>query len=154
MKYKILEIGFLTGSRAYGTADEFSDWDIVVSEVIGAEIEEMMDKANEAFDKDLVFFSDKGQFILFGSKAITAETAVLVPTTKFESDLSVNPVASGDGIFFTFNYGQYTGVREFYTDSVLDTKRARPITDHVKKYLSGSPQIMAASTNLNMLGSE
>ena len=108
-------------------------------------------RANEPADKDLVFFSDNGQFILSGSKAITAETAVLIPATSFESDLSVDPVASGEGVFFTFNYGQFTGVREFYTDSIIDTKRARPVTDHVKRYISGSPEIMATSTNLNML---
>jgi len=103
-----------------------------------------------SFDGSMVFFSKNGQFILRGDKALTS-ASVLETSTSFESKLTVEPVASGDGIFFTFNYGRFTGIREFFTDSITDTKKARPVTEHVNKYVAGSPTIMATSTNLNML---
>jgi hypothetical protein len=103
------------------------------------------------FDGDLVFFSNQGQFILDGSHPITRDNATLRQATTYEAQLSVDPVASGDAIFFAFDYGQFTGVREFFTDSITDTKKARPVTDHVKKYIEGNPTLMATSTNLNML---
>lgn len=103
------------------------------------------------FDGDLVFFSKQGQFIVDGSKPITSANAVLRQTTSFEAQLDVKPVASGDSVMFAFSYGIFTGIREFFTDSITDTKKARPVTDHVKQYLSGSPTIMKASTNLNLL---
>lgn len=108
-------------------------------------------KSSLFFDGDLIFFSENGQFILTGDKAITRDNATLRKVTSFECNLNVNPVASGDNIFFCFNYGQFSGVREFFTDSITDTKRARPITDHVKQYLIGSPDIIASSTSLNIL---
>jgi hypothetical protein len=107
--------------------------------------------ASVGFDGDLVFFSKAAQFLLPGDKQLTAANAVLRKTTDFETLMSVKPVASGDNIFFAFNYGQYTGVREYFTDSVTDTKRARPVTDHAKEYIEGQPNIMVTSSNLNML---
>ena len=107
--------------------------------------------ASVSFDGDLVFFSTKGQFILSGDDPVTAKNATLRQATQFESELAVDPVASGDNVFFCFNYGRFTGVREFFTDSITDTKRARPVTDHVKQFIKGTPRTMASSTNLNML---
>jgi len=107
--------------------------------------------SNVSFDGDLVLFSNTGQFILDGSKPITSSNATLRQTTSYESETTVDPVASGDSILFAFNYGRYTGVREFFTDSVTDTKKARPVTDHVKQYIEGKPQIMKTSTNVNLL---
>jgi hypothetical protein len=108
-------------------------------------------KASIGFDGDLVFFSDTSQFLMPGDVALTSSNTVLRKTTTFETDLSVKPVASGDNIFFAINYGQFTGIREYFTDSVTDSKRARPVTDHVKEYIKGSPALMVASTNVNLL---
>lgn len=108
-------------------------------------------KSHISFDGDLTFFSTNGQFLLDGSKPVTRQNATLRQVTAFESNLTVNPVASGDNVFFTFRYGNFTGIREFFTDSITDTKRARPVTDHVKQYIAGDPEIMATSTNLNLL---
>ena len=108
-------------------------------------------EAAVGFDGDLVFFSESAQFVMPGDKALTSANAVLRKTTNFETNLSAKPVASGDSILFAINYGQYTGIREYFTDSVTDTKVARPITDHVNEFIKGSPKVIAASTNLNIL---
>lgn len=108
-------------------------------------------EASMSFDGDVVFFSESAQFLLSGEKPLTSANAVLRKTTNFETNLNAKPVASGDSIMFAINYGQYTGIREYFTDSLTDTKMARPITDHVKEYILGYPKIMVASTNLNLL---
>ena len=108
-------------------------------------------KAAKPFDGDMVFFSDFSQFLLSGEKPLTSSNAVLRKTTNFASQLSTPPVESGDSIFFLVNYGRFTGVREYFTDSIVDTKRARPVTDHVKEYIVGVPEQMITSTNLNLL---
>lgn len=107
--------------------------------------------ASASMDGDLVLFSDHGQFIMDGSKAVTPATATLIHVTSFDTLQGVSPVVSGDNIFFPFSYGRFTGVREFFTDSTTDTKRARPITDHVKQYVEGSVDMMIASTSDNLL---
>lgn len=104
-----------------------------------------------AMDGDLVLFSDHAQFVIDGSKAITPSNATLIHATSFDTLQSVPPVVSGDNIFFPFSYGKFSGVREFFTDSTTDTKRARPVTDHVKQYIKGNIEVMKSSTSDNLL---
>ena len=106
---------------------------------------------SSVLDGDVVFFSANGQFLLSGSEAVTKENATLQSASSFENIRGCKPVASGDVIFFAFEYGAHTGVREFFTDSFTDTKRARPITDHVDEYIEGTAVQMTASTNKNQL---
>jgi hypothetical protein len=108
-------------------------------------------EASAGFDGDFVFFSETAQFLLPGDKQLTSANAVLRKTTEFETITSVKPAVSGDSIFFAFNYGRFIGIREYFTDSLTDTKRARPITDHVNEYIEGQPTIMVTSSNINLL---
>ena len=108
-------------------------------------------KASIPFDGDIVFFSQNGQFSISGDKVLTPDNSSLRQTTTFESDLTVPPVASGENIFFCYNNGRYLGIREYFNDSITDTKRARPITEHVDSLIAGAPSVMKSSTNLNVL---
>jgi len=108
-------------------------------------------QSSVTLDGDAVFFSQNGQFVQRGDQPITKENATLMYASTFESLPNVKPVAGGDVIFFAFGYGRFTGIREFYTDSFTDTKRARPITDHVDQYIEGDARLLATSTNRNQL---
>lgn len=102
-------------------------------------------------DGATVLFSDKSQFILPGDKPLEKSNALLKPVTTFEVNNKVKPVATGESIMFATNDGAYSGVREFYTDSYSDTKKAQAITSHVNKLIEGNIIDMAASTNVNRL---
>src|SRR5690554_5687100 len=102
-------------------------------------------------DGDVVFFSENGQFLQSGEQPMTQDNATLRFASSFENNIQAPPVAAGDVIFFAFEYGRYTGIREFYTDSFTDTKRARPVTDHVDQYILGEARQLATSTNRNQL---
>ncbi|AGC35673.1 putative tail tubular protein B [Rhizobium phage RHEph03] len=102
-------------------------------------------------NKDLVIFSTKGQFILFGRSAITPSNAALVLTTSFEADLMARPQACGRNVFFATKYGRFAGVREFYTEGGTDINDTRSITQHVNKYMVGSTVHMSATSNYDHL---
>lgn len=102
-------------------------------------------------DGDTVLFSANSQFILPGDKPISKENALLRPTTTFEVNTNVRPVATGESIMFATTEGAYSSIREFYTDSYSDTKKAQPITSHVNKLIQGSIIRMVASSNINRL---
>lgn len=102
-------------------------------------------------DGDTVLFSDTSQFILPGDKPLTKDNVLLRPTTTFEVNNNVRPVATGESVMFATSEGAYSGIREFYTDSYSDTKKAQPITSHVNKLLEGNITRMVASTNINRL---
>lgn len=102
-------------------------------------------------DGATVLFSDKSQFILPGDKPLEKSNALLKPVTTFEVNNKVKPVVTGESVMFATNDGAYSGVREFYTDSYSDTKKAQAITSHVNKLIEGNIIDMAASTNVNRL---
>lgn len=102
-------------------------------------------------NKDLVIFSPKGQFVMFGRTAVTPSNAALVLTTSFEAELTARPVPCGRNVFFSTKYGRFTGVREFYTEGGTDINDTRPITQHVNQYIIGSPVKMTASSNYDTL---
>lgn len=102
-------------------------------------------------DGDLVFFSKNGQFLQSGEQPITPANATLRYVSTFEAIDGVHPVAAGDVIFFPFSYGGATGIREFYTDSLIATKKARPITDHVSQLLQGTATQLITSRSRDIL---
>jgi hypothetical protein len=102
-------------------------------------------------DRDLVVFSRKGQFVIFGRAAITPANAALVLTTAFEASLTAKPVPAGRNVFFATNFGRFCGMREFYTEGSTGINDTRPITQHVKKYIVGSAERIIASSNYDML---
>lgn len=104
-----------------------------------------------AHNKDLVIFSSKGQFVLFGRSAVTPANAALVLTTSFEADLSAEPTPCGRNVFFGTRYGRFTGIREFYTEGGTDINDTRPITQHVKQYLLGSVSHLSSTSNYDTL---
>lgn len=120
--------------------DAFSD---------ASEVYELTDAVS--LDGDTVVFSRTAQFLLPGDKALTKENVVLRPTTTFECSANVPPVATGDAVMFAYDEGAYSGVREFFTDSTTDTKKAQPTTYHVNKLIEGVIRRMEASSNFNRL---
>lgn len=102
-------------------------------------------------NRDLVVFSQKGQFIVYGRSALTPANATLVLTTAFEAELNAKPVPSGRNVFFATNYGRYTGLREFFTEGGTDINDTRPITQQITKYITGKVTKLAASSNYDTL---
>lgn len=102
-------------------------------------------------NRDLVVFSDGGQFIVFGRNSITPVNCSLVLTTAFEADLTAAPVPAGRNVFFAIKFGKFAGIREFFTESSIDANDSRPITQHVLKYIEGQAAQMATTSNFDNL---
>lgn len=104
-----------------------------------------------AHNRDLFIFADGGQFLVPGRSPISPDNAVVVKTTGFNANLAARPVSSGQSLFFALNYGQYTGIREFYTVSSGELDDSRPITEHVLRYMPGRIKHLACSSNFDIL---
>jgi hypothetical protein len=103
------------------------------------------------YNKDLALFTPKAQHVAFGRTALTPQNAVLVMTTKFESEPKAHPVSAGRNVFFATNFGRYTGIREFFSESTSDMDDSRPVTQHVNRYIVGKAYKLTASANYEML---
>lgn len=104
-----------------------------------------------SMDGGTVLFSNKAQFIIPGDKPLTKANAIMRPATSFEVNNNVKPVLTGEAIMFATTEGAFSGVREFYTDSITDAKKAQPITSHVNRLIEGNIIRMVSSSNINRI---
>lgn len=100
-------------------------------------------------DGDLLIVSDNTQFIIKGDKVLTKDNISMKPVTQYKNNSRVKPVSTGETIMFSYNSGKFVQVREFFTDSYSDTKKARPVTEHVDQLIEGSVVQITGSTNVN-----
>lgn len=108
-------------------------------------------KKSVKHNRDMILFSDNAQFIVFGRAALTPQNTSLVLTSEFTADLNATPVGAGANIYFTFTYGDYVGVQEYFVEGTSDTNNARTITTNVNQYLKGKSIQLISSTNFNKL---
>lgn len=104
------------------------------------------------FDRDLFVMADPGdsQFVIRGG-GITAETASMVLTTEFEiTSGGTPPVGTGRTILLPFQTGEFSGVKEFYTDSDNAANAANTLTDTQDRYIEGLITGMEVSQNFNL----
>jgi len=104
-----------------------------------------------SFDEELLLFSDQTQFILSGGATLTSENISINVTTEFEADKNVKPVGAGSNVYFGFNKGNFTGIRELFIASDTDTKQADDITANVPKYIPSNLFKLASATTENIL---
>ncbi len=99
------------------------------------------------FNETLMLFSEQTQFQLGATDLLTPETIAINQTTEFECSLKARPVGSGRNIYFTFNRGQFAGLREYYVDGDTKTNDASDVTSHVPAYVPRDIYKMAASSS-------
>jgi hypothetical protein len=103
------------------------------------------------FDSSLLLFSDLNQFRLEGDGILSNETISVNVSTSFEADLTAKPVGAGKNVYFATSRNFFSGIREYFVDSEVETNDAADITAHVPKYISGQVTDLAASSNEDML---
>ncbi|ARO29950.1 tail tubular protein B [Rhizobium sp. NXC14] len=99
------------------------------------------------FNETLLLFSEQTQFQLGAVDLLTPETITINQTTEFECSLKARPVGSGRNIYFTFNRGEFSGLREYYVDGDTKTNDANDVTSHVPAYVPKDISKMAASSS-------
>ena len=106
-----------------------------------------------AFDQSLLLFSDFQQFSLNSSEgAFTPSNVSVDVVTQFESTAQAPPVSSGKFVYFPFQRGEYSGVREYFVDmGSADSNDATDITAHVPQYIKGNITKMVVSSTDQMI---
>ena len=104
------------------------------------------------FHKQLVLFSEGTQFILQGGQTLTPKTVSMTKTTNYDSISHTRPVSLGHSIYFGFDRGDFTGIRQYYitgdTETIFD---ASDISGQVPQYIKGSLRDMAGSSHEDIL---
>ena len=100
---------------------------------------------------NLMLFSNLTQFSLSAQQLLTPAEVSIDQSTKYECDLTAKPVSVGTSIYFTHKDGNFSGLRELYTQGDSDTQDAPSITSHVPEYIAGGVRQMIASSNEDMI---
>ena len=104
------------------------------------------------FDRDLFVMADPGdsQFVIRGG-GVDPNTISMVLTTEFEiSSGGTPPISTGRTILFPFRAGEFSGIKEFYTDSEDAANVANSLTEAQDTYIRGCIKTMAVSQNFNL----
>lgn len=108
-------------------------------------------KSAVGFQENLILFGERGQFVLKGGELLTPKTVSITPITNYETDTSTTPLELGSYIYFPFNRGSFSGVREFSTNINTDSYDSLEITSHVPQYIPSNILDMAGSTTENLI---
>ena len=100
----------------------------------------------------LILFSDQTQFVLSSSADnLTPKTANILVATEFESSDGATPVGAGSSIYYLTKKGNFSGVREYITQTGIEVRDAANITIHVPKLIPSDIYKIAVSTNEDIL---
>ena len=103
------------------------------------------------FSETLLFFSELQQFRLSDQGALSPATVSIDVTTQFETDARAKPVSVGRYVFFAFQRGEFSGVREYFVDNRKEVNDAVEITNHVPQYIPGKITNLVSSSNEQIL---
>jgi hypothetical protein len=103
------------------------------------------------FNESLLLFSEQTQFMLGAAELLTPETVSINQTTEFDCSLLARPVGAGKNIYFVFNRGDHSGLREYYVDGDTETNDAVDVTSHVPSYVPKNVTKMTASSAEDVL---
>lgn len=99
----------------------------------------------------LVILSDSSQFILQSDTALSSKTVSLARSTAYNILKDPSPTATENSLFFAFNRGSYSGVREYMPANVEDNFEGIDISAQVPKYIPGKITKLVSANHENMV---
>ena len=108
--------------------------------------------AAAASQENLILFSKNGQFVLKGEDLLTPKTVSVKPITNFEYNNETDPVSVGSYIYYPFDLGNNTGIREFSLNKTTDVYESNEITEQVPRYIPKDITYFSGSLSENLLG--
>ena len=108
--------------------------------------------AAAASQENLILFSTNGQFVLKGEDLLTPKTVSVKPITNFEYNDETDPVSVGSYIYYPFDLGNNTGIREFALNKTTDVYESTDITEQVPRYIPKDITYFSGSLSENLLG--
>lgn len=104
-----------------------------------------------AFDETMLLFTDQAQFVVNADGALAQNTISIDITTSFETSNLVDPVASGQNVYFPVGRGDNSAMREYFVEADTVVNDAADVTGHVPDYIPDDLFDMDVSSNEDIL---
>ena len=99
------------------------------------------------YNKSLILFSEQTQFVIPADTILSPTTISLKVSTEYPCDVNVKPISAGRNCYFSITKGNYTALREYYTDVNNVGDDATEITAHIPRYIPSGGFKLASSTS-------
>jgi hypothetical protein len=101
--------------------------------------------------ESLVILSDSSQFILQSDTALTAKTVSLARATAYNTIKNTPPDSSENSVFFAFNRGSFSGVREYLSTDLEQNYEGIDISTQIPTYIPGEITHLKAANHDSVL---
>lgn len=101
------------------------------------------------FNKKLLIFSDRTQYILDSADLLSPKTAQLNFASAFNCSKTMNPIQVGAFIYFADDTGTNSKFMEYFVDNDLNTENADEVSAQVPEYIKAPVQYVAGSSRLS-----
>jgi hypothetical protein len=98
------------------------------------------------YDRDLVIFGKKRQYVVSGSQALTPTGASMPVLASYEDSADASPVAAGGFIFYTKRGDNTTGVFQIQPGQTENSPESFPASSQIATYINGGATELAIST--------
>ena len=150
-------LGFLSGENvSLSEAGEyFNFYRTTLTSILGADPLDVRASHNQVsnlhsaipFNRNLILFSDRTQFMLTGGDVLSPDTISISQETEYDSDTNTVPVVSGKNVYFPFARGSYSGIMEYYISPETEQMEGSDVTAHVPKYIDGNITRISSNSN-------
>ena len=108
-------------------------------------------KSATGFQENLLLFSENSQFVLRGGDLLTPKTISVTPVTNFDAAGEVNPIPLGAYMYFPFESGSFTGIREYTVNASTDVYDSTEVSEHIPTYIPKDVTMFTGSSTEDAL---
>lgn len=105
--------------------------------------------SSTTYDKSLVLFGKRKQYILNGRNVLTPKTIAIVPLSSHEDAMNTWPVASGNFVFYTKYRNQSASLHQIQAGVVQDNPESYEVSGQLSTYINGRPVELLPITTPN-----
>ena len=103
------------------------------------------------FNKQLLLFSDQTQFLIDQNDILSPKTIGIKVVTEFPCNAKVKPVGVGKNVYFPADKGDWSSVREYFTDFNDLSNDAIDVTAHIPQYIPSDLYKMSVAINEDIM---
>ena len=141
------------------TGEFFNFFPTTVTDVLDSDPIDVAVDSNKAvylryavpFNKELLVFGDKAQFILSSAKTLTPKDVNVQQSTAYDINKNVAPVVLGPNVYFATDRTSSSIIREYFTVPDTSNNAAANITAHCPNYIPNGLTKLTGSSKHDML---
>lgn len=106
--------------------------------------------AGVSYDRSIVLFGKRKQYIINGRQNITPQNASVVVMSSYEDATEADPQANGNFVFYGKSRNNFTGLHQIQTGLVAEAPETYEVSKQLDTYIEGRPvqilPVMAPNT--------